>query len=170
MILPLRAVLFQLFFLWVAIAIESFVLHKQLRLSKRTSLEYAAILNLGTTIVGWLLLFYIESVLPNNLRIILINFIFFNQVSGSTYLWLGITGLILFFINWVIKNSGFDLLFSLAKVRSSSSTPNLQRSNFEKPVQQHFVSSNTASVLLQAQAISHSAILLIFAAQLWILK
>ncbi len=168
MILPLRAVLFQLFFLWVAIAIESFTLHKQLGLSKRISLEYAAILNLSTAVVGWLIFFYVESVLPAQSQEVLINFILFNRLSNATYFWLTLIVFILFFLNWVIKTSGFDLLFSIAKVRDQPLESNLRRDSFAKPVKQHFVSSNTASVLLRAQIISHCVMLAIIVAQIFL--
>lgn len=50
-VLPLRAVMFQILFLLVAIAVESFIFKKKLHLSGRTSIEYATSINLFSTII-----------------------------------------------------------------------------------------------------------------------
>lgn len=76
-VLPLRGMMFQALFLLIAIALESFILHKNLNLSPRTSIECSASLNLFSTIVGWLVIFSVDPLLPEFLKRPLFNFILF---------------------------------------------------------------------------------------------
>jgi hypothetical protein len=121
-VMPLRAIAFQIVFLLMAIAIEATILHKRLNISPKQSVQFAASLNLSTTVLGWLGIFFLLStslVLPTpltrELKMALMNFIFFDQRSkGSTELlimicfvtffvslgvkWLGLVGL-----DWLMK-------------------------------------------------------------------
>ncbi len=77
-VLPLRAVLFQFLFLMIAIAIDSVVLYRNVvELEYKPSVQYAATANLFSTLLGWLVFFGIQPLLPLGLREQLISFIFF---------------------------------------------------------------------------------------------
>jgi hypothetical protein len=78
-VLPLRAILFQFLFLMVAIAIESQVLYRNLDLTQKTSVKYAATINLFSVVVGWYAFFLGQHFLPREFRIQMISYIFFEQ-------------------------------------------------------------------------------------------
>ena len=78
-ILPLRAIAFQTLLLLVAIVLEAMVLRQQLRLGYRTSMQYAATLNLLATSLGWVAFLAIEAVLPLSLRSQVISYVLFNR-------------------------------------------------------------------------------------------
>lgn len=54
LILPLRAFIFQTLLLLTSIAIEATIIHRQLNLSRLTSIQYATTLNLFSTVLGWI--------------------------------------------------------------------------------------------------------------------
>ena len=56
LVLPLRAIAFQILFLLMAIAIEGTVMQQQLPFMPRQAMQYATILNLITVVVGEVLL------------------------------------------------------------------------------------------------------------------
>jgi len=66
-------------FLLMAIALESQVLSRQLHLDYKTSVRYAASLNLFSTSIGWLLFFGLEALLSPDLKRQLVGLIFFEQ-------------------------------------------------------------------------------------------
>ncbi|MCU0546549.1 MAG: hypothetical protein MUE44_31035 [Oscillatoriaceae cyanobacterium Prado104] len=59
-VFPFPTVLVQTLILFVAIAIEARFLQKLLKLAPRNSVEYAAILNLSSACVGWLVFLCLE--------------------------------------------------------------------------------------------------------------
>lgn len=174
-VLPLRAILFQLLFLTVAIAIEAAILQKRLDLSPRTSVEYAASMNLLSTVIGWLLFFNLEALLPSPLRAQLISFILFDHFlasSGSysmnTLLTLG--ALVTFFGTFLLELKGLDLLEILLQVQQSQ--PHQEAPPYREPgggsashrlFRQEVASINRsrAATILLANACSYSAILLL---------
>lgn len=81
-VLPLRAVAFQILFLVVAIAIEGMVLQNRLGIKRKESMEYAVVINLLSTVLGWMLFFLVEPWLPEAVRTILVDYIFF---GGNTF-------------------------------------------------------------------------------------
>jgi hypothetical protein len=77
--LPLRVVLFQLLALLVVIAIEAMILEQKLDISPRGSVQFATIINLFSTLAGWLLFLVVEAILPARSRLETINYVFFNS-------------------------------------------------------------------------------------------
>jgi hypothetical protein len=109
-VLPLRAISFQIVFLLMAIAIEATVLHKQLNIPPKQSVQFAASVNLLTTVLGWLVIFFLletSMVLPTplltELKMALINFIFFDQLSNGTAELLIMICFITFFVSLGVK-------------------------------------------------------------------
>lgn len=162
MVLPLRAVLFQLLFLLVAIAIEGRTLHQQLRLSLRASVEYAIVLNLVTILLGWSIFFGLENILPPILKNLLINFVLFQKVTLESNLWLLCIGFLLFVITLFIKIKSVEFIDTLN--RSNLPKPfyfDDSKTSFKKIGTTHFLSGATAEALLRAQSYSHIAILIL---------
>ncbi|MEL6556528.1 MAG: filament integrity protein FraC, partial [Cyanobacteria bacterium J06621_11] len=79
-ILPLRAIVFQILFLIVAVAIEAGILRQRLRLGFQTSVQYAAVTNLAAVVVGWTAFLVIEPLATANIKQQIINYILFNQL------------------------------------------------------------------------------------------
>ena len=168
--LPVQTILYQSLFLLMAIAIEGFILHRQLQLSRKTSIQYAASINLLSTIVGWLLFFFIQPLLLSDIKIQLISYIFFNRFlnSGSTpYSFFIIIGFIIsFFISFMVKFQALKSLDSL--LMESNSIPQilvkLTSLRYNKKKSSHLYSAkhpSKATAILLANASSHSAMLLI---------
>lgn len=107
-ILPLRAIAFQLLFLFMAIAIEAAVLNERLNLGRKLSMQYAATVNLLSTVVGWVLLFVVEPWLPSAARQLLVEYVFFGvrSVPPTVYL-IGFTA---FVITFALKLQGIQFL------------------------------------------------------------
>ena len=164
-------ILFQFLFLLMAIALEAFILHRQLKISRRTSIEYAASINLLSTILGWLVFFSIQPFLPYPLKLQIISFIFFNRFTNSQLPFINafviILGIGLFFASFLIKVKGLDilqLLLSEPDKNELSIEPESRKSKNAHHVvkQEHLQNSSTqAEVILLANACSHSAILII---------
>lgn len=158
MILPLRAIFFQILLTLVAIAIESLLLHKRLKLSRKTSLEYAISLNLLTLVAGWYLFFVFFDTLPSGMQSSLIEFILFNKYSNETTIFLFVAGILTFFITLAIKLKGWQVLEYL---RNEVIFEDPQEANDQFIKSTNFF--NPASVrvmaILQGHAYSHVAIL-----------
>lgn len=78
-VLPVRAIAFQILFLLIAISLEALILYQRLNLDYKTSVRYAASINLFSTFIGWVIFFNVQAVLPEDLRIQLISFFFFER-------------------------------------------------------------------------------------------
>jgi hypothetical protein len=115
-VLPLRAVLFQFFFLMMAIAIDAVVFYRHVEeLEYKPSVQYAATANLSSTCLGWLIFFGIQPLLPLGLKEQLISFIFFGQFFPNEWInWMPQTlvGLALFMFTGtiIVKLIGLNLL------------------------------------------------------------
>jgi len=167
MILPLRAIVFQILLTTVAIAIESFVLHRRLKLSPKTSLEYVVSLNFLTLFAGWYLFFVFFDTFPEGLQSDLIQLILFNEYSNQSVLFLLVAAVLTFFITLAMKLKGWQIL---EYVRNEVLFPEPLESNVQFIKTANFF--NPASVrvmtIMQAHAFSHSAILVLLAFNLFL--
>ncbi len=103
-ILPIGAVLFHLLFLFAAIPIEAAILHRWLKFDKKTSTFYAIAINLFSSVIGWMIFFIIEPVLPSSVRTELISYVFFNSFkSPGSHSLLIFTAFLIFFMTFLIK-------------------------------------------------------------------
>jgi hypothetical protein len=121
-VIPLRAIAFQIVFLLMAIAIEATVLHKQLNIPPKQSVQFAASVNLLTTVLGWLGIFFLlgtslalPTPLTTELKMALMNFIFFDQWSDGTAELLIMICFITFFVSLGVKWLGLAGLDWLMK-------------------------------------------------------
>ncbi|MFE1746238.1 filament integrity protein FraC [Coleofasciculus sp. H7-2] len=114
-VFPLQGILFQFLFLLVAIAIESFILYRELNFSRKKSIDYAISINLFSTILGWVVFFYVHPWLPRSLKSQLISYIFFDRFfsfaqSPNIVTELILSGFVAFFATFVVKLKGLELL------------------------------------------------------------
>ena len=169
LVLPLRAIAFQILFLLMAIAIEGTVMQQQLPFMPRQAMQYATILNLITVVVGWFVFFAVEVLLPVPVRGSLIEFIFFNQWTQQTALWGILVGFLTFFISFLLKTLSLNQLkFSLlspqereAQRRAGSNAFRRPRLGEKKNKPTDSTSLEQANTILIANALSYSAILFV---------
>lgn len=170
-VLPLEMILFQVLFLLVAIALEARILYLNLRISCKTSVEYAMSLNLLATGVGWLTFFAIVNFLPQLAKAQVISYIFFdhlfpNQIIQGYSLIISV-GIGIFFFTFFLKLIGIELLQGLLEVELLQSTAQplmvSRRPGLINRIEPTTTSSQTkrALVILVANAYSFSAILII---------
>ncbi|HEY9747914.1 MAG TPA: filament integrity protein FraC [Allocoleopsis sp.] len=167
-VLPLRAILFQLLFLLVAIAIESIVLQERLNLSRRISLEYSASINLLSTAIGWLFFFTLEPALPLAWKGPLMSYVLFNARSTNTNTLLIMLGLFTFFGTFIVELQGLELLQLLLQrnKKEEATPPKAYRARDKAQRRQlNLAATNRATTILLANACSYSAILLILLAR-----
>lgn len=175
-VLPLRAILLQILFLTIAIAIESFVLHRKLYLSRRTSIEYAASLNLFSTIFGWAIFFLVNPFLGIVFQHEIINYILFGRFATLEFslirIWLDVLAFMLFtfLLIFSVERSGlyFLLDFSTLNINNPFQKRVSETTDRQKqPASGGYISNRTKSnIILLANVYSQSLILLI----LFILK
>ena len=83
-ILPIGAIFFEILFLLTAIPVEAYVLNKWLKFDKRTSIFYAIALNVFSSVIGWIVFFIVEPMLPIPIKAELINYVFFNKLKDPS--------------------------------------------------------------------------------------
>jgi hypothetical protein len=129
-VLPLRAIAFQLLFLFMAIAIEAAVLNERLNLGRKLSMQYAATVNLLSTVMGWVLLFVVEPWLPSTARQTLVEYVFFGVRSVPPIVYL--IGFTAFILTFALKLQGIELLELLLE---KTTLPVAQESNAPRKFQ-----------------------------------
>ena len=165
---PSGTILFEFLFLLIAIALEALIFQYRLNFSQRTSVAYAASINLFSTVVGWLIFFCAEPLLPGELRTGLFNYIFFGRftpLDQDVQSFLLLLCVSIFFASFVFKLVALQLLELVLKYP--------QKKNVDKVgfVQRRRLSSGHArenqeersgsTALLLGNACSYSVILLI---------
>lgn len=176
-IVPLRAILWQILFLTIAIAIESFVLHQKLYLSRRISIEYAASLNLFSTIFGWATFFLFNSLLPVGLQQQMINFILFGNFAPHLQfslirIFFDLVAFILFtfLLIFSVERIGLDfsIAFSKLNINSPSKQEDSDDADLPDPTNQKYpkaleysLKRTKSNTILLANVCSQSLILLI---------
>lgn len=173
-VLPLQTILFQFLFLLVAIALEARVLNRRLRISRKTSIEYAISVNMLAVVTGWLVFFILvtqKNLLPPDIRDQIISYIFFDRfltpLQGNWYLILIATTIVIFFCAFVIKLKGLQLLEALLEKSTAKkpllSTDKKSSNTLQARIEQAIIRTdpNQAATIFLANAYSHSAIFLL---------
>lgn len=163
-VLPLRAILFQLLFIVLAIAVESIVLQKYLGIGQKTSIQYAATANLASTVVGWLIFFTAESSLPPSWRVQLIGYIFYDRINSPALL-IGLAFSI-FIGTFLLKVQTINWLDQILGIRKPSTVEVQDPIKFRGRTAHRQTFSelpNRALAVLLANAASFSAITFIIA-------
>ena len=161
-VFPFRAVLFQILFLLVAIALEAMVLRQKLRLGYQQSVQYATAINLLAVVVGWFTFLAVEPLVDPRLQ----------AQMGWIIL---VTGLVAFFMTLVLKLKGLELIMRAigtwdvpAQPKELTRTQRYARSR-TGTTQYQQAASQFAIAVLQANALSFSAILLLLVVRAYIL-
>lgn len=132
-VLPLRAIVFQVLFLLIAIAIEALVLHRRLEIARRKCVEYAAFMNLLSSILGWIVFFFMVSRLSGELKAQLLSYIFYDNYVGlygssNPMAWLLLMSFAAFAATFVVKNKTlevFQIFFELHSSQDKTKPANL---------------------------------------------
>ncbi|MBW4566384.1 MAG: filament integrity protein fraC [Mojavia pulchra JT2-VF2] len=162
-LLPIGAILFNLLFILLAIAIEAYVFNSRLKFDKRTSIFYAIAINLFSSVIGWIVFYVIEPMLPIDLRTELINYIFFNTFKPSTQALIILTAFIIFFGTFLVKFfllRGFSLLLNEEVGKKQEDTQN-QRMKLRQANRYKLQNTHLFTTLLIANSLSYSAITLV---------
>ncbi|QLE57049.1 filament integrity protein FraC [Nostoc sp. TCL26-01] len=166
-ILPVGAFLFNLLFLLIAIPIEAYVYHLRLKFDKKTSTFYAIAVNIFSGVLGWVIFFFIEPVLPVELKADLIGYVFFNIFkSPNAQGMIILTTFSIFFATFLMK---FFLLrifvFSLSddlKIgKDKQEIQVLQRQKWRILSRARFQGTNLVTTTLIANSLSYTGITLI---------
>ncbi|MFP4099829.1 filament integrity protein FraC [Coleofasciculus sp.] len=171
-VLPLQLILFQVLFLLVAIALESRVFHRRLKLTRKNSVQYATSLNLWSVVIGWLIFLILAGLLPQFLRIQIVSFIFFDHPIGSQLdkadPRIISIGIVIFFFSFLVKVIGFEFIKiwihdQPEQFDTSSDISNKRPSLLNQPKRKitKKYKPNPAFAVLLANAYSYSAILLL---------
>lgn len=166
---PFGAILFDFFFLLIAIALESLVFQNRLKLNAKASVVYAATLNLFASVASWFIFFSIEPMLPVPIRAELISYIVFNQFNSSIQnieFFLLPLSIVIFFLTFLFKIVTMQLLdFLLQNVTKPKTEekllPRKQRRSADRAYIGDIQSRGKATAVLLATASSYSAILLV---------
>jgi len=175
-VLPLRAVMFQLLFLLIAISVEAFIIQQKMILTRRVSIQYAASLNLLSTILGWLIFFFLHPLLPLDWQKQLINFILFGHFATKSglplvmiFFDLGLFTLLTFLLILVIEFIAIELLMNLNSISKDAQfngqTISQSDSGEKKSVRRenidHYLERNKSKSLFIANVYSQTLILIV---------
>ncbi len=173
-LMPLRAIAFQILLLLVAMVLEAMVLRQQLRLGYRTSMQYAATLNLLATSLGWLAFLAIEAVLPLSLRSQVISYVLFNRFYANSWrevlpVVVVVAAIVAFFMTYWIKLQGLIWLLRLLGQAPVETTPEAietdRRQRYDRARRGQTEGSkeysHRALAVLEANAVSFTAILVV---------
>jgi hypothetical protein len=164
-ILPIGAILFEFLFLLTAIPIEAYVLHHRLKFDKKTSTFYAISINVFSSTIGWMIFFFIEPILPMNLKSELISYVFFHNFRNpGTQTWLLLIGFIMFFTTFLMKFLLLRFLVlalkeNLKEIYTQSAENN--RLKWRRTSIARLQNTNLVTTLLIANSLSYSAISII---------
>ena len=180
-IFPFKAIIFQVLFLLVAIALEAMVLRQKLRLGYKQSIRYSAAINLLATVVGWFIFLSIEPLIEPRLQAQVISYVLFDHLINNTLKpqmgWIVlVAGLVAFFVTLVLKLKGLELIMRTMNTWKMPSKPKelsrQERYNRSRTgtTQYQEAASRFAIAVLQANALSFSAILLLLVMRSYILR
>lgn len=165
-VLPLRAIAFQGVFLLIAIALEAIVYFRRLGFDYKTSVRYAASVNLFSTFIGWLVFFNLPALLPPPLKDQFISYFFFerffqNPWAPSIAPLLALSGLVIFMSVFFLELKSLEFLdFLLGKTKTEDAASNREVTRTSRLRQQNILKSDSrAYAVLVANAYSFSAIL-----------
>jgi hypothetical protein len=163
-VFPLGAILFNFLFLLLAIPIEAYVLNARLKFDKKTSAFYSISLNLFSNVIGWIIFFYIESILPVvPFKSELINYFFYNRFQSNRIQSVVIlTAFLIFFGTFLIKYILLQGLFiSLSEPGKNDEPQPIIRRNSRRAHKNRWQNTNLVTTILIGNALSYSAIAII---------
>ncbi|MEH1843961.1 MAG: filament integrity protein FraC [Nostoc sp.] len=164
-IFPIGGILFDFLFVLIAMSIEAYVLHYRLKFDKKSSTFYAISINLFSSVIGWIIFFVSEPLLPIQVKSELINYIFFNNFkSPKTQTLIILTAFIIFFATFLMKFFILRvLLLSLNEpIFKKQEEPQIsQRPRWRRFSNLKLQSGNLVATILIANSLSYSMITVI---------
>ncbi|MUG92512.1 filament integrity protein fraC [Scytonema sp. UIC 10036] len=159
-IFPFGAILFNFLFLLVAIPIESFILNSRLKFDRKSSVFYAIAINLFSNVIGWVVFFFSEPVLPIRVKSELINYIFFDRLqSANVQSLIVLTAFIIFFGTFLVKYILLRvLLLSLAEFGKAPPAEPTPDKNLRRVYKHKLQNTSVVTSILIANALSYSFI------------
>ncbi|MEH1893042.1 MAG: filament integrity protein FraC [Nostoc sp.] len=163
-IFPIGGILFDFLFVLIAIPIEAYVFHNRLKFDKKSSTFYAISINLFSSVIGWIIFFVSEPMLPIQLKSELINYIFFNYFTPKTQPLIILTAFGFFFATFLMKFFILQVLLlllneSFAKKEEEPQTS--QRRRWRSFNNLRLQSTNLVTTTLIANSVSYTAITII---------
>ncbi|MDF5726436.1 MAG: filament integrity protein fraC [Rhizonema sp. PD37] len=163
-IFPLGAILFNFLFLLVATPLEAYVLNARLKFDKKTSAFYSICINLFSNVIGWIIFFSVESVLPVvPFKSELINYFFYNRLqSNKTQSVIILTAFVIFFTTFLVKYICLKGLFiSLSEPGKNDESKPIIRRNSRRAYKNRWQNTNLVTTVLIGNALSYSVIAVI---------
>lgn len=166
-IVPIGAILFDFLFVLIAIPIEAYVLNARLLFDKKTSIFYAISINLFSSVIGWIVFFMVQPILPVQIKSELINYVFFNNFkSSSTQALIIVTAFIIFFATFLAKFFILKLLLfvldeAAGKAKNEEEITDGQRRQRRRVSKYKIQNTNLVTATLIANSLSYSAITMI---------
>ncbi|MEH2143298.1 filament integrity protein FraC [Nostoc sp.] len=164
-IFPIGGILFDFLFVLIAIPIEAYVFHNRLKFDKKSSIFYAISINLFSSVIGWIIFFVSEPMLPIQVKSELINYMFFNNFkSPKTQTLIILTAFGVFFATFLMKFfllRGLLLLLNESFAKKEEETQTSQRRRWRSFSNLRLQSTNLVTTTLIANSVSYSAITII---------
>ncbi len=165
MVLPLRAIASQILLLLVSVAIESTVFQHRLAISRRTSVQYALVIDLLCIVLGWIGFFILVDTFETHPWVIqVMGYLFTGRfVDRPGYegieAVLAIATIILFFASFFIKSQALYLLQRLQIIPLESQVfyEQFQSSKTERLIRDEIRVDQDRTILL-AHGLSHGVI------------
>ncbi|WP_353258738.1 filament integrity protein FraC [Prochlorothrix hollandica] len=162
----MRVLVFQILLLLVVIALEAMVLQQKLGISERGSVQFSTVLNLFSTIVGWLVFLVVELVVPERWRLEIIDYVLFNgvfQLDPQTISTVAVVCMLLicittFFMETQALNLLLLVLRTQPQVRKDTNQVQINRMS---RYQASWTDQYRMNTLLIANACSYGAVLVI---------
>jgi hypothetical protein len=165
-VFPLKMIAFQGLLMLVAIAVEAYVLRQELKLLPKQSIDYATTINFLSVTVGWILFFNFQAIVSENLRIKLINCIFFDRWQQDILWAIILAAVVTFFVSFLVKLVGLSQLRIFlgdkkAKSDDDDNPKTLKFGTSRRAIHSNLKVSGEGNAVLKANALSYSAISLI---------
>lgn len=119
-ILPLKAIVSSSLILLLVIAIESFFLQYRLKFIPKVSVQYATVMNLISTCIGWIFFFYIVSIVPNIWEQEVVAYILFGKIETIFPLFI-LFIFLSFFLSLIVKFISLNWCENLWNKKSKNS-------------------------------------------------
>ncbi|MDB9313016.1 hypothetical protein PN462_07875 [Spirulina sp. CS-785/01] len=172
-LLPIPIIFLQTLSLLISVAIEAVIFQRQLKFSRKQSIQFSLSINLFSDIAIWLFLFTVQSIAPETTRLHLMSYVFFTQfyqVERPTQFYLISFAIILtiFLLICLIEYKGLDFLQVFLEPPYPNISDNISEgenraTSLVNKLNEAIIRTNLrqASVVLIANLLSNSLVVLI---------
>jgi hypothetical protein len=167
MLLPIKLIFFQIIFLLITITVEAQILYRSLAITRQTAIRYATVINLYSTVIGWLFIFITQHLIPENIKLNIIDYLILGNVSNNLTNWEDniisiFLGLILLLLTCYLE---FKILLLLQAILSRTEATDLKLNNTQNiniyhRIQQAILQNDIAKILtiIKANLLSYIAV------------